>query len=355
MDFELTAEQVLLRDTTRDLLAMHPARGGASLDVWHQLADVGVLGLTLCEDDGGAGGGPVEVQVVMTEIGRALAPEPLIDAVLTPGALVSAAATAEQRKRLLPDVATGDRMLAFAHAPTMPTTATAHGNTWTLDGHRLAVPSGDLADDLVISAALPGGGTGLFLVDAGAVARQPYRTFDGRSGARIDLQTTPAEPLGDPTDASVHIGAATVYSQAALCAEACGAMAEVLRLTTEYLKARKQFGVPLSSFQALTQRAADMYISLELARSMSLYATMSLADGTVDPVVASRAKLQIGRAARHIAQESIQLHGGIGLTDEYPAGHYAARLTAIEHTLGSTDDHLRILTAHTKEYPRVEL
>src|SRR6516164_9348264 len=123
MDFELTAEQLLLRDTTRDLLAMHPARGGASLDVWHQLADVGVLGLTLCEDDGGAGGGPVEVQVVMTEIGRALAPEPLIDAVLTPGALVSAAATAEQRKRLLPDVAAGDRMLAFVHDPTMPATA----------------------------------------------------------------------------------------------------------------------------------------------------------------------------------------------------------------------------------------
>jgi alkylation response protein AidB-like acyl-CoA dehydrogenase len=132
-------------------------------------------------------------------------------------------------------------------------------------------------------------------------------------------------------------------------------MAEALRLTTEYLKARRQFGAPLSSFQALTQRAADMYISLELARSMSLYATMSLADGTVDPVVASRAKLQIGRAARHIAQEAIQLHGGIGLTDEHPAGHYAARLTAIEHTLGSTDAHLRILTAHTKEYPRVEL
>lgn len=126
-------------------------------------------------------------------------------------------------------------------------------------------------------------------------------------------------------------------------------MEEALRLTTEYLKTRKQFGVPIAKFQTLTHRAADMYVLLELARSMSLYATMSLADGTVDPVVASRAKLQIGRSARTIGQEAIQMHGGIGMTAEYPVGHYVSRLTAIEHTLGGSDDHLRVLASATTQ------
>ncbi|MGA9872460.1 MAG: acyl-CoA dehydrogenase family protein, partial [Rhodococcus sp. (in: high G+C Gram-positive bacteria)] len=131
---------------------------------------------------------------------------------------------------------------------------------------------------------------------------------------------------------------------AALCAEALGAMEEALRLTTDYLKARKQFGVPLAKFQALTFRAADMYVLLELARSMALYATMNLADDVVAPKVASRAKLQISRSARKLGQEAIQLHGGIGVTAEYPVGHYVSRLTAIEHTLGGADEHLRVLS-----------
>ena len=134
-------------------------------------------------------------------------------------------------------------------------------------------------------------------------------------------------------DASPAIRNAIVRIQSALCAEAVGAMEEALRLTADYLKTRKQFGVTLNTFQALTQRAADMYVSLELARSMNFYAAMSIADGNLDPVVASRAKLQVGRS-RHIGQEAIQLHGGIGMTAEYPLGHYAARLTAIERTSG---------------------
>src|SRR6202021_3844879 len=182
------------------------------------------------------------------------------------------------------------------------------------------------------------GGTGLFLVSGEAVDRHPYPTFDGQRGAQIKLESAPAEPLGGASHA--EDASTAVRMQAALDAEAVGAMEEALRLTTDYLKTRKQFGVTLNKFQALTQRAADMYVSLELARSMSLYAAMSIADGNLDPVIASRAKLQIGRSGRHIAQEAIQLHGGIGVTAEYPVGHYAARLTAIEHTLGSPQDHL---------------
>ncbi|MGW4633543.1 acyl-CoA dehydrogenase family protein, partial [Nocardia sp. NPDC004415] len=164
-----------------------------------------------------------------------------------------------------------------------------------------------------------------------------------------------AEPLGEPVDTSAVIADAIVTAQAALGAEAVGAMAEALRLTTDYLQTRKQFGVPLRTFQTLTHRAADMYVSLELARSMSLYASMSLADGIADPMVAARAKLRIGRSGRHIGQEAIQLHGGIGMTAEYPVGHYTARLTAIEHTLGDTSDHLRYLTGHLGDHQMVEI
>ena len=132
-------------------------------------------------------------------------------------------------------------------------------------------------------------------------------------------------------------------------------MEEALRLTTDYLKTRKQFGVTLNTFQTLTQRAADMYVSLELARSMNLYAALSIADGNLDPVVAARAKLQIGRSGRHISQEAIQLHGGIGMTAEYPVGHYAARLTAIEHTFGSSQDQLHVLIDQVGDYDVVTL
>ncbi|MFC9554715.1 acyl-CoA dehydrogenase family protein [Rhodococcus sp. NPDC056960] len=369
MDFELTDEQKLLRDTTRELLGrsydaekrntVTDTEQGWSPQVWKQLAEVGLLGLSFEEEDGGMGAGPVEVASVMTEIGRRLAPEPVLDAVLVPGGLIAAAGSAEQRRRILPDVSEGNLLLAFADrepgvrwpSPQVSTTATKNGDAWTLTGTKNPVPHGGSANTLVVTAALPDGGVGLFLVDADAtgLTRTPYATHDGLRAAQVELSDTPAEPLGEGGDASSAIVGAQIRAQAALCAEAVGAMEEALRLTTEYLKTRKQFGVPIAKFQTLTHRAADMYVLLELARSMSLYATMSLADGTVDPVVASRAKLQIGRSARTIGQEAIQMHGGIGMTAEYPVGHYLSRLTAIEHTLGGSDDHLRVLAAATTQ------
>lgn len=369
MDFELTDEQKLLRDTTRELLgrsydaekrnAVTDTEQGWSPQVWKQLAEVGLLGLSFDEEDGGMGAGPVEVASVMTEIGRRLAPEPVLDAVLVPGGLIAAAGSAEQRRRILPDVSEGTLLLAFADrepgvrwpSARVSTTATKDGDAWTLTGTKNPVPHGGSANTLVVTAALPDGGVGLFLVDGDAtgLTRTPYATHDGLRAAQVELSGTPAEPLGEGGDAAAAIEGAHIRAQAALCAEAVGAMEEALRLTTEYLKTRKQFGVPIAKFQTLTHRAADMYVLLELARSMSLYATMSLADGTVDPVVASRAKLQIGRSARTIGQEAIQMHGGIGMTAEYPVGHYVSRLTAIEHTLGGSDDHLRVLAAATTQ------
>ena len=378
MDFELDDEQKLLRDTTRGLLdrsydtealvEVKATPRGWSEDVWRRLAETGLLGLGFADEDGGSGAGPVEVGLMMTELGRRLAPEPVLDAVLVPGAVIADVGSEAQRRKILPAVTGGALLLAFAHAEPglrwpavdVSTRAVRQGDSWTITGAKNPVPHGDCADTLVVSASLPDGGVGLFLVDADApgAIRTKYATHDGLRAAQIDFVDVAAEPLGDGADASdatVAIRASHVRAQAALCAEAVGAMAEALRLTTEYLRTRKQFGVPLASFQTLTQRAADMYVSLELARSMSLYATMSLADGVVDPVVASRAKLQIGRSARHIGQESIQMHGGIGMTAEYAVGHYVSRLTAIEHTLGSTDDHLRVLVADVAGHDMVDV
>lgn len=368
MDFQLSEEQTLLRDTTREMLtrAYDPESRLKALDtelgwnreVWSQLAEVGVLGLGFDED----AGGQIEIHAVLTEAGRRLAPEPLLHAALGPGAVIAEVGTAEQRA-LLDEVAAGERLLAFAHTEpgmrrptaTVSTTAAHQGDSWTVSGRKNPVLAGDCADTLVVTAALPDGGTGLFLVDAGAVQRRAYRTFDGQRGAEIDLDETAAEPLGEAVDASAAIERALVRFTSGLCSEALGAMEEALRLTTEYLTQRKQFGVTLNKFQTLTQRAADMYVSLELARSMALYAAMSIADGDLDPTIAARAKLQIGRSGRHISQEAIQLHGGIGVTAEYPVGHYAARLTAIEQMLGSSQDHLHTLVGQLDGYEVVTI
>ncbi|MGV0853794.1 acyl-CoA dehydrogenase family protein [Mycolicibacterium phlei] len=367
MDFDLTEEQQLLRDVAKDVFSrdditklneVTSGDPGWRRDVWGQLAEIGILGLGFEPDEAGQ----IEIMVVQTEIGRHLAPEPVAQAALVPGGLIAELGS-DAQKEILAAVAGGQTLLAFAHTEpgartpdvAVATQARDSGDGWTLNGRKNPVLAGDSADLVVVSAALPDGGTGLFLVDAATVQRTSYRTFDGRRGAQLVFDNTPAEPLGDGGDAGEHIARAVIRLSSALCAEAVGAMDEALRLTTEYLGSRKQFGVPLSTFQTLTQRAADMYVSLELARSMNFYAAMSIADGRYDPLIAARAKLQIGRSGRHIAQEAIQMHGGIGITAEYPVAHYAARLTAIDNTLGTADDQLRTLTARIGDYEVVSL
>lgn len=370
MHFDLSEEQQLLADTTREMVSraydtesrnkVVDSELGWSREVWQQLAEVGILGLGFDEDSG-----PIEVMVVLTELGRRLAPEPVAAAALIPGATIAAHGSDEQRA-LLDQVAAGECLLAFAHTEPgrrgmteLATRATTDGTTWAITGAKSPVLAGDSADVLLVSAALPEGGTGLFLVDVAAagpaVTRVGYRTFDGQRGADIAFDGAAAQPLGSGGDAAAAIAETVIRFQAALCAEAVGAMDESLRLTTEYLKTRKQFGVPLKTFQTLTQRAADMYVSLELARSMSFYASMCVADDRFDPVVAARTKMQIGRSGKHIAQESIQLHGGIGVTAEYPIAHYAARLTAVDQTFGSTTDQLRYLSRQVGRYGVVTL
>jgi alkylation response protein AidB-like acyl-CoA dehydrogenase len=371
MDFEYNEEQTMLRDTTRDVLSksydLEKLRDvtdtdlGWSRDVWKSLGEIGILGLSFSEDDGGMGAGPEEISAVLGEFGRALAPEPLLDSVLIPGGLIADTGSAEQKAKYLPALASGELLAAYAHNEpgdrwpnaAVATTATESGDGYVLTGRKNPVLHGDCADVLVVTARLDGD-IRLFLVetDSTGVQRTNFRTHDSRRGAQVDLTDAPASLL-ESGEISAAILKAEVVAQVALCAEAVGAMEEALRLTTEYLKQRKQFGVPLAKFQTLTHRAADMYVLVELARSMSLYATVSLAEGDVDPIVASRAKLQICRSARKVGQEAIQMHGGIGITAEYPVGHYVSRLLAIEHTLGGSADHLRTLSEQIGDYDKI--
>lgn len=375
MDFTLDAEQIALRDAVRSLLGkayessetrreVTRTDPGWDAKTWQQLAEMGALGLPFSEDDGGFGAGPVEVSIVAEEIGRVIAPEPYVEAVVLAGGLVAAAGTAEQRSSIIGALAEGALVPAFAHTEpaaryseiSVSVTASSSGSDWTLTGVKEPVLGGARADLLIVSAAVPGG-TGLFLVqpDASGLTRASYPTFDGGRAAHISFDATPATPLGEPgVDQTSAIASAVARTQIAYGHEALGAMETALKQTTEYLKTRKQFGVPLMTFQALTFRAADMYVSLELARSTVAWATLVLLDGSDAIEAASRAKLQVSKASRHIGQEAIQLHGGIGMTAEYSVGHFTSRLTAIDHVLGDGRHHLTALSATLDDHTVVE-
>lgn len=372
MDFTFDDEQDALRDATRSLL--RKAYGdfeqrrkataedpGFSEQVWGQLAEMGLLGLPFAEEDGGVGAGPVEIGIVAHELGRVIAPEPYLTSVVLAGGLVSAAGTTEQRAEVLGALSAGESVLAFAHdeegSRWSPAAAAVEaeqdGDAWTLTGVKEPVPHGARADLLVVSAALPGGGTGLFLVEPDGVERTGYRTYDGGRAARIVFDGTAATPLGTPGQ-DLEPTIATVQDIARIMAghEALGAMEVALAATTSYLTSRKQFGVTLNTFQALTFRAADMYVSLELASSLVQWATMVLAtgDATRTADAAARAALQVSRASRHVGQEAIQLHGGIAMTAEYAVGMHTARLTALDHLLGDGRHQLGVLAARVDDH-----
>ena len=376
MDFELDDEQTALRDAVRRLLAttysgIDGRRAATAKDpgwdegMWGRLAEMGVLGLPFSEEDGGMGAGPVEVALVAEAVGRVLAPEPFAEAVVLAGGLIAAGGSAGQKARWLPGIVDGTTVAAFARfepgaaadAGPRGVTASRDGDGWVLDGVKEPVLHGGRADVLVVSARAEGA-TALFLVDPAAdgLERVSYPTYDGTRAARVTFTSAAAEPLGSGGDAASVVAALTAQAAVALCHEAVGAMQTALDLTTEYLKTRKQFGVPLKTFQALTFRAADMYVQLELARSIALWATLVLLDGAPDAAAAAadRAVVQVCAAGRHIGQEAIQLHGGIGMTAEYAVGHYTTRLTAIDQLLGGRTAHLRRLAEHVGEYGVVD-
>ena len=374
MDFTYDSEQNDLREAVAALLGRaysdSEARRkttktdpGFDEKVWTQLAEMGLLGLPFAEEHGGMGAGPVEVAIVAEEIGRVLAPEPFIEAVVLAGGLIDAVGTDAQKGEFLEAIAGGTSLPTFAHAeignrwePTASAvTATEAGDGWTLSGVKEPVPHGARADVLVVSAAIDGG-TGLFVVqgDASGLTRTGYRTHDGTRAANIRFDGTPAQQLGTGGDRTPAIEQALAEARIAYGHEAIGAMDTALRTTAEYLKTRKQFGVTLNKFQALTFRAADMYVSLELARSLALWASMVQEAGGDVVQAADRARLQVSRAGRHIGKEAIQLHGGIGVTAEYKVGHYTSRLTAIDHLLGDGDWALARLAATVGDHGTVD-
>jgi alkylation response protein AidB-like acyl-CoA dehydrogenase len=333
MDFTFDEDQIALRDAVRALLKGYDpehrrqvtdADPGFDEAMWGKYAGMGLLGLPYAEADGGMGAGPVEVALAAEELGRVLAPEPYVASVVLAGGLVAAVGSDAQRAELLGELAAGERLLAFAAT--------------SADGIAEPVIQGARADTIVWQV-----GNELFVSDRpeGVVG---YRTHDGGRAARLEFDAAAATPLGKGGDASAAIALVRAHAQIALCHEALGAMDTALAMTTSYLKTRQQFGVTLNRFQALTFRAADMYVSLELTRSIVIWATMVLAEGGDAVAAAARAKLQVARAGRHIGQEAIQLHGGIGMTAEYAVGHYASRLTAINHWLGDGRHQVGVLT-----------
>ncbi len=374
MNFDYDSEQNDLREAVRGLLARaysdsEQRRTVVSTDpgfdekTWARLAEMGLLGLPFAEEDGGMGAGPIEVAIVAEEIGRVLAPEPFIETVVLAGGLIAAVGTTEQKGELLGGISEGTTIAVFAHAepgtrwtPTAEgVTATQSGDGWTLSGVKEPVPSGARADVLVVSAVVDGG-TGLFLVhgDASGLSRTGYRTHDGTRAANVRFEGTPAVALGAGGDRTAAIERSLAEARIAYGHEAIGAMDTALRTTAEYLKTRKQFGVTLNKFQALTFRAADMYVSLELARSLALWASMVQEAGGDVVQAADRARLTVSRAGRHIGQEAVQLHGGIGVTAEYSVGHYTSRLTAIDHLLGDGDWAADRLAENVTSYQTVD-
>ncbi|MCW2795495.1 acyl-CoA dehydrogenase [Nocardioides sp.] len=379
MDFTYDDEQDALRDAVRGLVGKTYADfetrrrtvaedPGFDEKLWARLAEMGILGLPFAEADGGVGAGPVEISIVAQEFGRVLAPEPFLTSVVLAGGLVAAVGSDEQRAEVLGALAAGESVLAFAHAEpgarwadtASAVTAQKDGDDWTLTGIKEPVPHGARADLLVVSAVLPeGGGTGLFLVspDASGLTRAGYATHDGGRAARVAFDGTPATALGEAgRDLESSIATVQDIARVMACNEAIGAMEYSLDATTSYLKSRKQFGVTLNTFQALTFRAADMYVSLELAKSIVTWATMVVAAGTPEEVAAgaARAALQVSRSGRHVGQEAIQLHGGIGMTAEYSIGSYTSHLTALDHLLGDGNHHLKVLAATVADYDEVD-
>jgi len=376
MDFTYDDEQQALREAVRGLLATayadHDARRrtvaedpGFDRALWGRLAEMGVLGLPFAEDHGGVGAGPVEIGIVCQELGRVLAPEPYLAAVVHAGGLVAALGSPEQKADLLGRLSAGEVVLAAAD--TSPgsrwssaadgVSATVSDGTWTLDGVADPVVGGDVADHLVVTAALPDAGTGVFVVDADAVRRTGYAAADLTRAASVHFDASAATPLGEPgRDLTASIAVISDLTRIMGANQALGVMQSQVRATTDYLRSRKQFGVTLNTFQALTFRAADMYVQLELAHSVVDWATMTIAGGDRVAVAdaADRVGLQVARAGRHIGQEAIQLHGGIGMTAEYAVGVGTAHLEVLDQWLGNAHHHLARLSGRVTDHDLVE-
>jgi pimeloyl-CoA dehydrogenase small subunit len=375
MDFDLSDVQRQLKDSVERLLndrysdlksrfeyQSQPA--GYSRAIWQQYADLGLLAIPFAEAYGGLGQGLTETTLVAEAFGKALALEPYLATVVLGGGVLRHVGSDAQLANLVPEIVTGKLTLALAHherqarydLADVVTTARSDGKDgFVLNGEKCVALHADSADKLIVTARIAGNrldrdGIGLFLFDAKAdgVSRRGYATQDGLRAADVTLDNVgvgAAGVLGEPGHGLPFLERVVDEAIAVLAAEAVGAMDALNQLTFDHLKTRRQFGVPIGSFQVLQHRAVDMLTALEQARSMAYFATMMA--GEPDPSerrkAISAAKVQIGKSARFIGQQAIQLHGGIGMTMEYKAGHYFKRLTVIDLSFGDHDYHLRQL------------
>lgn len=367
MNFEYSEEQQQLADSVRKYLtnkydfearkAVINSASGFSDAAWNTFAEMGLTAIPFSEADGGFGGGAVDMMAAMEAFGEALVVEPLLENVGLAGRLVSRAGSAAQRAALLPAVIEGRMKLACAYLePGMryelePKATVAKKTTagWTLNGQKIVVIGASVADQLVVSADAEG--TSLFLVDpkAAGVSISGYRTVDGQRAADIkftNVELDPSALLGTAGQAGPLLDEAIDFATALQCADAVGAMKYANDATLEYLKTRKQFGVPIGSFQVLQHRIVEMYIACDLARSMAILAASRVdtlkdaKDANERRKAVSMAKIKIADSARQISQEAIQLHGGMGMTEEMKVSHTFRRLTMIAQRFGDADHHL---------------
>jgi len=374
MDFDLSEEQRLLKESVDGLLTdsydfdarkkYMKEKGGWSKAMWGKLAEQGLLGLPFAEADGGFGAGGVETMIVMEALGKALVLEPYLATVVIGGGFLRHGGTDTQKAAYVPGIIDGSKTFAFAQVEKnsrydlhdVTTTAKKKGNGWVIDGEKFVVLNGENADVLIVTARTKGErrdktGVGVFLVPANSkgITKKSYPTQDGLHAADITftgVEVGADAVIGNPDDSLALIERVVDDARTALCAEAVGLMDESLKTTVEYIKTRKQFGVAIGTFQSLQHRASDMFVAVEQARSMSMFATMAAdaEDAKERARSIAAAKVQIGKSLKFVGQQSIQLHGGIGMTMEAKIGHYFKRLTMIENTFGDTDYHLRRVT-----------
>lgn len=375
MDFTLSDEQNMVQDALTRFLHAHyrfdhrrklTAASSSSPDIWAGLASLGVLGVGIPEDQGGMGGGPAEIMVVMEALGQALVTEPYLETAVIGSGLLRRAGGA-RAAQLLHALVAGDARLALAAGePTsrfaledVSTTARQDAGGWVLNGAKSVVEGAPVASHILVTARTSGqqrdrAGVSLFLLDTSAagITRRDYRLIDGRSASDLCLDDVPLPGdalLGEEGASLALLEQVRDEAIAALCAEAVGGMRRMLQDTIDYTKQRRQFGQTLSSFQALQHRMVDMFMAVERAVSATYLATLKLdADPVSRACAASAAKATIAETARFVGQNAVQLHGGMGMTDELAVGHYFKRATVIGSQFGSRDYHVARYAALTR-------
>ncbi len=374
MDFSFTEEQTLLRNSVQKFIQnaydfdtrrkVSKSEAGWRKEVYGQFAEMGLLGVAVPEDFGGLGGNAVDTMIIAEEFGRGLVIEPWLQNAVIATGLLKAVGSQSQKEELLPAIAAGETIFAFAYAEPqgrfnladLTTTAKKSGDGYVLNGHKAVVLGAPFADKLLVTARTSGGqrdadGVTVFVVDKSAkgVSTRDYPTVDGSRASEVTLEnvTVGADAVvGEVGGGLKSVELVADQAIAALAAESTGAMKVLNDTTIEYAKTRKQFGTPIGKFQVLQHRMVDMFMNYEQSVSISYMVTLKLDEDEVErKKAASAAKVQIGKAGRFIGQSAVQIHGGMGMTDELNVGHYFKRLTMIDTLFGNVDHHLKRYSA----------